>query len=322
LKQQDLVTYVGSRSKVSEILSGRRSLSLKMIRALHSEFGIPAEVLLREPGATIPETLPNIQVDKLPLVEMNKRNWLGKVPRSAADLKERAEEIVRAFLATAESCHCLAPRQHVRSGSNMNRGALRMWCVRVAALAGKQRVSKYRPGTISADFMGQLLKLSYLDTGPRLAMEYLTKGGIHMVVLRHLPRTHLDGVAMMLPSGNPVVALTARHDRLDNFWFTLFHELGHIALHFDGEKDACFVDDLDADPEGRECEADEFAQNHLIPAEVWEKARARVEQTPGSVQALADSLRIHPAVIAGRIRREQKNYRILSQLVGLNCVRS
>ena len=69
LKQQDLVTYVGSRSRVSEVLSGRRALSLKMIRALHSGFGIPAEVLLREPGATIPDTLPNNEFDKFPLVE-------------------------------------------------------------------------------------------------------------------------------------------------------------------------------------------------------------------------------------------------------------
>ena len=322
LKQQDLVTYVGSRSKVSEVLSGRRSLSLKMIRALHSGLGIPAEVLLREPGATVPDTLSNIEFDKFPLVEMAKRNWLGEVSRSAAELKERAEEVVRAFLNSSEGCYCLAPRQHVRSGSNMNRYALLAWCVRVAALAGKQRVPSYCPGTISAEFMGQLLNLSYLDTGPRLAMEFLTKGGIHMVVLRHLPQTHLDGIAMMLPSGNPVVALTVRHDRLDNFWFTLFHELGHIALHFDREKDACFVDDLDSAPEGRECEADEFAQNHLIPYEIWEKAPARVEQTPRSVQALAESLRVHPAVIAGRIRREQKNYRLLTQLVGLNGVRS
>lgn len=253
---------------------------------------------------------------------MAKRGWLGEVSRSAAELKERDEEILRAFLDSSDGCSCLAPRQHVRSGSNMNRNALLAWCVRVAALAGRQRVPSYRPGTISADFMGQLLKLSYLDTGPRLAMKYLAKGGIHMVVLRHLPRTHLDGVAMSLPSGNPVVALTGRHDRLGNFWFTLFHELGHIALHFDGEKDACFVDDLDFDPEGRECEADEFAQNHPIPLEIWEEVRARVEQTPRSVQELAAALRVHPAVIAGRIRREQKNYRLLTQLVGLHGVRS
>ncbi len=52
LTQQDLVQYIGSRSKVSEILSGKRSLSLAMIRALNLGLGIPAEVLLQKKGAS------------------------------------------------------------------------------------------------------------------------------------------------------------------------------------------------------------------------------------------------------------------------------
>ncbi len=50
LKPTDLVPFLGSRSKVSEVLSGRRNLSLKMIRALVRGLGIPAEVLLGQPG--------------------------------------------------------------------------------------------------------------------------------------------------------------------------------------------------------------------------------------------------------------------------------
>src|ERR1044072_4438282 len=50
LKQADLAAYLGSRSKVSEVLSGKRSLTLSMIRALHSQLGIPANALLRESG--------------------------------------------------------------------------------------------------------------------------------------------------------------------------------------------------------------------------------------------------------------------------------
>ena len=50
LKAKDLVPYIGSPSKVSEILSGQRNLSLNMIRNLAKGLDIPAEVLLREPG--------------------------------------------------------------------------------------------------------------------------------------------------------------------------------------------------------------------------------------------------------------------------------
>jgi len=46
LAEKDLVPYIGSSEKVSEILSGRKPLTLKMIRSLHRHLGIPAEVLL------------------------------------------------------------------------------------------------------------------------------------------------------------------------------------------------------------------------------------------------------------------------------------
>jgi len=50
LRQSDLAPYIGSKSKVSEVLNGRRSLSLSMIRKLHDGLGIPAEILIRSPG--------------------------------------------------------------------------------------------------------------------------------------------------------------------------------------------------------------------------------------------------------------------------------
>ncbi|MFZ4792297.1 MAG: helix-turn-helix domain-containing protein [Candidatus Competibacteraceae bacterium] len=54
LKKKDLIPYIGSASKVSEIFSGQRTLSLAMIRNLVDGLGIPAEVLLKKPGATLP----------------------------------------------------------------------------------------------------------------------------------------------------------------------------------------------------------------------------------------------------------------------------
>jgi HTH-type transcriptional regulator/antitoxin HigA len=326
LKQQDLVPHIGSRSKVSEVLARRRPLSLKMIRALHKGLGIPAEVLLREPGGRIPEELPNLECERFPLKEMARRGWIAMREQAAANLKEHAEELVRQFLRPLVACcvqpGLLRPRQHVRSGFAMDDYALLAWCVRVITLAQEQSVPDYRPGTPAPNFMQRLVNLSYLDAGPRLAQEFLGKNGIHVIALRHLPRTHFDGASMMLSSGNPVVGLTLRYDRLDNFWFTLFHELGHVKLHFDNERDACFVDDLDTDAEGLEVQADEFAQDSLISPKTWQKASARLERTSYAVLELAESLRVHPAIIAGRIRREQKNYRLLSSLVGQHEVRA
>jgi HTH-type transcriptional regulator/antitoxin HigA len=61
LKQQDLVPYMGSRGKVSEVLNRKRPLTLSMMRGLHRGLGIPAEVLLQASGAEFPESMPDIE---------------------------------------------------------------------------------------------------------------------------------------------------------------------------------------------------------------------------------------------------------------------
>ena len=73
LKQRDLVPMIGSRSKVSEVLSGARSLTMPIARALHQHLGIPAEVLLKEPTVHISATQGEIDWRRFPLREMANR---------------------------------------------------------------------------------------------------------------------------------------------------------------------------------------------------------------------------------------------------------
>ena len=67
--------------------------------------------------------------------------------------------------------------------------------------------------------------------------------------------------------------------------------------------------------------ADEWAEEALIPRVVWKTSTTRRQATPMSVMNLAKALQIHPAIIAGRIRFERNNYRLLSRLVGHGKVR-
>jgi HTH-type transcriptional regulator/antitoxin HigA len=89
--QKGLIPFIGSRSKVSEILNGKKSISLAMMRALHRGLGIPAEVLLQEPGASFPSGLPQIRWARFPIKGMAQKGWLPVSP----DLKSKAEEYIR-----------------------------------------------------------------------------------------------------------------------------------------------------------------------------------------------------------------------------------
>ncbi len=95
----------------------------------------------------------------------------------------------------------------------------------------REPAPSYRPGVIDASFMARLVQLSPYEEGPQLAGKILHRNGIRLVIEPHLNRTRLDGAAIMTRDGAPIIGMTLRHDRVDNFWFTLCHELGHVALH-------------------------------------------------------------------------------------------
>ena len=329
LSHRDLIPLIGSRSKVSEVLSGKRPLTMQMARALHDGLGIPAEVLLRPLGEEIVSVSEGIVWERFPLKEMAKRGWIRNRPH----LERHAEEIMRDLIAraggeSAVPAVLFRKNDQARINAKTDPYALKAWCWEVLARANERPVPvTYKQGTVNPDFLRDVARLSGSEEGPRVAQEVLAKHGILMVCLKHLPRTHLDGAALQRTDGTPVIGLTLRYDRLDNFWFCLLHELAHIGRHFDDRIGNVFIDDLTLrdvkgwDRTPRENEADEWADNALIPKEVWDTSRVRIDPSPLAVMALAQSLGVHPAIVAGRIRHETGNFRLLSHFVGTGAVR-
>ena len=314
LAAKDLVPYLGSRSRVSEVLGGKRSLSLAMMRSLHRGLGIPAASLLNE--QPVQET-PELNWKRLPFSQMRDRGWIKSMPRTASEAGRLFQE-----WASPVEMRELSPmfKRHVRSVKALSDEALAVWTVQVAKRALQQPPSgKFEP-TWSPDFFRDLVRLSAFSNGPALAKEFLDQHGIAMIVEEKLS-TGLDGAAMMC-RGVPVVALTIRYDRLDNFWFVLMHELVHLFRHLDSTTDS-FFDDLDSDDQAdpREIEADQLAGELLIPNKDWERSPARTVRSTVTASHLAQQLKIHPAIVAGRIRKTYKDYRVLSGLVGQGEVR-
>ena len=328
LTQRDLIPFIGSRSKVSEVLSGKKQITMRMARALHQHLGIPAEVLLQETGASFDDSLESTAFGRFPLAEMARRGWIEKL----TPYKDYAEELVRSLIDQAGDEHpTLQPlyRQnaHRRENANTDWYALRAWRWRVMALANENTSPvTYQPGSVTRQFMAEVAKLSPKKDGPRLAQEFLAEHGISLVVERHLSKTHLDGATLWLDGGRPVVGMTLRYDRLDNFWFTLMHELAHIARH-EHTEDNEFFDDMtlrgakQVAEDTVEAEADELAGAALIPGHMWDASSVQFSPRPLDVIELATEAGVHPAVVAGRVRFERGDYRLLSQLVGSGEVR-
>ena len=253
-----------------------------MIRQLHRGLGIPAEVLISDKGGSEVDLSaePLYNYSKFPLAEMLARQYFPNFKGDVKQAKEYAEELIEQFMrgvfGTANRPALLRAPLYQSGSRVMDEYALLIWRAHVVKKARAMKVkSSYRSNTITDDWLRDLAKLSKFDKGPQLAQEYLAHHGIALVVEPHFKKTYLDGAAM-LDDDMPIVALTLRHDRIDNFWFALMHELIHVRKHLTA-KHLFIADNLDDKTRStkEEDEADKGARDSLIPPGEWQKSDVR-----------------------------------------------
>lgn len=316
LKPVDLISYIGTRSRVYEILSGKRSLTIDMMRALEAGLGIPAEALLKKPD--LDPASPYSGWSTTLVKDMYDRGYFGKKTFNPNNASIFLEDFFGRVSLPTQVLGMLR-QSNYRSSPNTDKNALTVWAARVYEKAKKVRVSKYVEESTTLEFMQELAKLSVKEDSPLLVQEELRKHGIILVIEQHFPKTRLDGATLLIDKGNPIIGLTLRHDRLDNFWFTLMHELAHIALHYKDEI-SFFYDELDEikgqDIGSKEQEADTFAGEALVPTSKWEVSPARLIPSTMAANSLAKEIGVHIAIVAGKIRHEGAGYAYLNNVVG------
>lgn len=314
LKPIDLIPFIGSKSKVSETLSRKRPLTLTMIKALEAGLGIPAKVLLNESDNF--KDFENITWNRFPIKEMEKRGYFG----GKTTQEQNINIIIKKFFQSIQPKMNLVGmlrKTNFRSTRPMDKHALVAWSARVIQKAENiKNVPDFKQGTINLSFLQELAKLSINNNGPLDAIERLKVIGIIVIIEPHFPQTYLDGAVLFGDKRNPIIGLTLRMDRLDNFWFTLMHELAHISLHANESLDF-FYDDLDKSDltNTKEQEADTLALESMIPKNKWESSPAKLIPSPIAAECLAKELGIHIAIVAGRMRHEEGRYAYLNPIV-------
>lgn len=258
-------------------------------------------------------------LDLIPIKELVKKNWISA--------NNSVEELKELILSSGSLANFAYHKKSTFAERSAKSAALFAWETKVLSEAQKViserelEFIEYNPLWIS-----ELVELTNDPNGPIVAQQLLLEKGIVLVIESHLEQTYLDGAALLSDEGFPVIGMTLRQNRIDNFWFVLFHELAHVYLHLLTNKFPTFLDEKvgkvgkdDDDP--LEQEANDFARSKLIPPEKWAKCVSPVMTTSLAVKIDAKNLGIHPAIVAGRIRFEKDDYTILSDLLGHGEVR-
>lgn len=133
-----------------------------------------------------------------------------------------------------------------------------------------------------------------------LVDEKLSQYGIKFLMIDKLEKTPIDGSSFWC-GNNPVIALTLRHNRIDNLAFTILHEMGHIALHLRDDKAIKFLNFTKVDETKIEKEANLYAQENLIPRDCWNDLLENcIPLNDALIYELSNKYRINPAIILGR----------------------
>lgn len=318
--QKDFAEILGmSEQFVSGLIKGERTLTIEVASIIGKAFGTSPEAWMNleakfrlflkqseeEQADRVLEETTEMRAEaysRMPVRELRKRGLISKKNRKNGGL---VSGLLSALGLESLDCIPQAAPMCLRASNawTPSERGLAAWFLLARKNAAAQEVGAFSRKQLSESLPSLFQASVNVEKIPEVPA-WLAKNGIAFVYLPHFEKTYLDG-ATFQQEGKPVLGLTLRHDRLDNFWFTLAHELGHIAL---GHEEEYF--DTTEGPERRmgpkEKEADEFAREHMVPSAEFEafKKRCRTSFPPEAIVEFSRTIQRHPALVVGRLRHD------------------
>jgi HTH-type transcriptional regulator / antitoxin HigA len=334
--QKFLAILMGvSEDIVSRMIVGKRPVDAKMALELADIFGIEPERFLRlqqsydlklaelttkrDPARVTRHYL----FGNLPISEMIKRRWL-KV-ESVKDVDGVERELKRFFgvqdLNEIETLPHAAMKTPVvgTSTEKLAYGAQMSWIYRVQTVAKQMIVSPYSQLAVRR-VINDLQPLMMSPESVRKVPRLLAEAGIRFVIVETIGPAKIDGVTFWLDDYSPVIGMTLRYDRIDNFWFVLRHELEHVdkmhgrgdAIRLDAELEGAKAG-FGQDIEEEERIANAAAANYGFSQEYLQKFIIRKSPLFREIDVLgfAKVCKVHPGIVVGRLQRATDRYDLL-----------
>lgn len=314
-------------STVSKLVTGKLDISPELAVLLEEAFSLPAEKFLEvqrnfdlakarfavtpDPRRTSRAKL----LSDLPAAEMIGRSWI-KVGNTK-DVFEIEAALGKFFGVEENSGIELISYAAKKTNALESINPLQLaWLYRVIAIARQMIVKPFAKSKIP-DLVAHLKPLLIAPQEARKVPKLFAEYGIRLVFVEALKGSKIDGVCTWLDEKNPVIGLSLRHDRLDNFWFVLRHELEHViqghglsSPHLDVEMEA----DASSVIDGQEAQANEAAAYFSIPKGKLDSFIARKAPIfqERDFLGFASLLGVHPSIAAGQIRHKTKRYELFN----------
>jgi HTH-type transcriptional regulator/antitoxin HigA len=308
-------------SVVSAIVNGKRAISLDIATELSSAFGTSADywMNLEKSYQQFVRSRSDDSISRrarlfelAPVKEMAKRNWIEPsndwtvIERQVCDFLEiqSLDQEPKAFAHAAKKSSPQEPATPAQAA----------WLRRAKRLARGVHASKFSNESF-AEAIQNVRRLMENPEDIKQVPKVLAAAGIRLLIVENIAHAKMDGACFWLNNQAPVIAMGMRYDRIDNFWYVLTHEMGHVrnrdGANGDPVWDVNLVGD-DAIPFEQKSEmekqADIFAQETLIDQAAMENWITRTSPLYSKVKILAFARmnHVHPAIVLGQLQHRKE----------------
>lgn len=317
---QDDLSYILSISlkHTNEIIKDKKPISLDIAKSLAEVFEVTALQWIQLGAKFQLKNNPddNIQVrlkadiyKYMPINELIKKGWIKESEDLDKELR-RFWNIPKGKILDLSFFETNRAKLEYRTSSafdgTFNQNNALIWHQMALNFAKNQKVKPFQKKSL-IELMASIHLFTDQEQGIKKFLNELALVGVRFVFLTHLSKTYLDGAAFLSTDG-PIVALTGRYDRVDNFWFTLAHELSHITLHLSKEeKESIFIDDTTKKSTSiKELEANENAEKILLQDEILEYFENDTNYiTEEKVLECSQTKHIHPSIVVGLLAHNE-----------------
>lgn len=324
---------------VSKLIAGKKAVTPEIAISLEEVFGIEADKFLslqrsydlakaRLVARPNPKRATRAHLFAgLPVAEMIKRRWLDA--EDIRDMPSVEKSLTKFFgVDTVDQIEIMPHAAKKTVVSNDVTPAQLAWLYRVRQIALEMIVGKFSKS--SALRAVELLRpLTSSAEEVRKVPRILAESGIRYVIVESLPSAKIDGVCFWLNEVSPVIGMSLRFDRIDNFWFVLRHELEHVI-----QEHGKSMITIDAELEGaragtgndvavEERIANREAAEFCIPQKTIDSFIARKSPVfaERDILGLAATLKVHPGLVAGQLRYRTGRYdRFTSHLAKIRSI--
>lgn len=317
-----------SEQTVSAFMTGRTAMGTELALQLREVLGIDADELLRlqasfELKKAELEFRPDPALNTramvfggVPVGDMIARGWLKGV-ESLWD-SHLNEALCRFFgVSNIDQIEVLPHAAKKTNVMGEATPAQLAWLYRVKQIAQETLAGKYSPASVS-NATKDLRALLISAEGARKVPRILAQAGIRYAIVEALPHTRVDGVCLWLNDKSPVIGMTLRFDRIDNFWFVLRHELEHVIqkhgqsavmldIELEGERAGTGKDIPEEERIANEVAAEFCAPQKQLKHFMQVKSPFFAER---DIRGFAATYKIHPGIVAGQLQHKTKRYEL------------